>query len=240
MEKDGELIERTRGTPQGGVISPILANLFLHYTFDLWMARTHPDLLWCRYADDGLVHCRTEQEAEAIRAELQARLEVCGLQMHPTKTQIVYCKDNRRRRTYPNVKFDFLGYQFRPRRVATSQRTEFFCGYTPAVSPTALKSMRSTIRSLHIPRQTSGTLAEIAQQINPLLRGWIGYYGRFSRSALFSLVDYVNQKLKAWIMRKYKRFRFHKTRASLFLRKLARDNVELFVHWQLFGTTTFT
>jgi RNA-directed DNA polymerase len=240
MKKDGELIERTRGTPQGGVISPILANLFLHYTFDLWMARTHPDLLWCRYADDGLVHCRTEQEAEAIRAELQARLEVCGLQMHPTKTQIVYCKDNRRRRTYPNVKFDFLGYQFRPRRVATSQRTEFFCGYTPAVSPTALKSMRSTIRSLHIPRQTSGTLAEIAQQINPLLRGWIGYYGRFSRSALFSLVDYVNQKLKAWIMRKYKRFRFHKTRASLFLRKLARDNVELFVHWQLFGTTTFT
>ena len=223
-----------------GVISPILANLFLHYTFDLWMARTHPDLLWCRYADDGLVHCRTEQEAEAIRTELQARLEVCGLQMHPTKTQIVYCKDNRRRRTYPNVKFDFLGYQFRPRRVATSQRTEFFCGYTPAVSPTALKSMRSAIRSLHIPRQTSGTLAEIAQQINPLLRGWIGYYGRFSRSALFSLVDYVNQKLKAWIMRKYKRFRFHKTRASLFLRKLARDNVELFVHWQLFGTTTFT
>jgi RNA-directed DNA polymerase len=240
MEMDGELIERTRGTPQGGVISPILANLFLHYTFDLWMARTHPDLPWCRYADDGLVHCRTEQEAEAIKAELQARLEVCGLQMHPTKTQIVYCKDNRRRRTYPNVKFDFLGYQFRPRRVATSQRTEFFCGYTPAVSPTALKSMRATIRSLHIPRQTSGTLAEIAQQINPLLRGWIGYYGRFSRSALFSLVDYVNQKLKAWIMRKYKRFRFHKTRASLFLRKLARDNAELFIHWQAFGTTTFT
>jgi hypothetical protein len=184
--------------------------------------------------------CRTEQEAEAVRAELQARLAVCGLQMHPTKTKIVYCKDNRRRRTYPNVKFDFLGYQFRPRRVATSQRREIFCGYTPAVSPTALKSMRATIRSLHIPRQTPGTLAEIAQQINPLLRGWIGYYGRFSGSALSSLVDYVNQKLKAWSMRKYKRFRFHKTRASLFLRKLARDNAELFVHWQLFGTTTFT
>ncbi|MGY3621868.1 hypothetical protein ACVJGD_008064 [Bradyrhizobium sp. USDA 10063] len=160
--------------------------------------------------------------------------------MHPTKTQIVYCKDNRRRRTYPRVTFDFLGYQFRPRRVATSHRKEFFCGYTPAVSPTALKAMRATIRSLHIPRQTPGTLAEIAQQINPLLRRWIGYYGRFSRSALFSLVDYVNQKLKAWIMRKYKRFRLHKTGASLFLRKLARDNAELFVHWRLFGTTTFT
>ncbi len=240
MEKDGERTERTRGTPQGGVISPVLSNLFLHYAFDLWMARTHPDLPWCRYADDGLVHCRTEKEAEALRAELQARLAVCGLQIHPTKTQIVYCKDNRRRRTYPNVKFDFLGYQFRPRRVATAQRNEYFCGYTPAVSPAALKSMRETIRSLRIPRQTPGTLAEIAQQINPLLRGWIEYYGRFSRSGLAPLVDYVNQKLKAWIMRKYKRFRFHKTRASVFLRKLAQHNVDLFVHWQSFGTVTFT
>ena len=292
MEKDGERTERTRGTPQGGVISPVCegsacrrhavvrrrraakgcgaphqapastapcagriaewrmaaelrlpdwaSNLFLHYAFDLWMARTHPDLPWCRYADDGLVHCRTEKEAEALRAELQARLAVCGLQMHPTKTQIVYCKDNRRRRTYPNVKFDFLGYQFRPRRVATAQRNEYFCGYTPAVSPAALKSMRETIRSLRIPRQTPGTLAEIAQQINPLLRGWIEYYGRFSRSGLAPLVDYVNQKLKAWIMRKYKRFRFHKTRASVFLRKLAQHNVDLFVHWQSFGTVTFT
>jgi len=173
MEKDGEVIERLRGTPQGGVISPILANLFLHYAFDLWIERTHPDLPWCRYADDGLVHCRTEQEAKALRVELRARLEECGLQMHPTKTQIVYCKDNRRRGTYPIVKFDFLGYQFRPRRVATSQRNELFCGYTPAASPAAMKSMRATIRTLRIPRQTPGTLAEIARQINPLLRGWI-------------------------------------------------------------------
>ncbi|MBB4189827.1 RNA-directed DNA polymerase [Sinorhizobium terangae] len=152
MEKNGEVIERTRGTSQGGVVSPILSNFFLHYAFDVWMTRTHPDLPWCRYADDGLVHCRTEQEAEALMAELQARLAECGLQMHPTKTQIVYCKDNRRREMYPTVKFDFLGYQFRPRQVATSQRNEFFCGYTPAVSPAALKSMRATIKSLNIPR----------------------------------------------------------------------------------------
>jgi len=240
VEKNGEVIERTRGTPQGGVVSPILSNLFLHYAFDVWMTRVHPDLPWCRYADDGLVHCRTEQEAEALMAELQARLAECGLQMHPTKTQIVYCKDNRRREMYPTVKFDFLGYQFRPRQVATSQRNEFFCGYTPAASPAALKSMRATIKSLNIPRQTPGTLAEIAKQINPLLRGWIAYYGRFSRSALVSLADYVNRKLKAWIMRKYKRFRFHKTRASQFLRQLARDRRDLFVHWQAFGTATFT
>jgi RNA-directed DNA polymerase len=239
MEKNGELIERRRGTPQGGVISPILANLFLHYAFDLWMTREHPGLPWCRYADDGLVHCRTEREAQALQATLQTRLEACGLQMHPEKTKIVYCKDNKRKGIYPNVTFDFLGYQFRPRQVATLQRTEFFCGYTPAVSPASLKSMRATIRDLHIPRQTPGTLAEIAKQLNPLLRGWIGYYGRFSPSALATLADYVNQKLKAWIMRKYKRFKGHKTRANLFLRKLARGNASLFVHWQTFGTRTF-
>jgi len=240
MEKNGEIIERTRGTPQGGVVSPILSNLFLHYAFDLWMTRSHPSLPWCRYADDGLVHCRSEQQAEALRAELQSRLAACGLQMHPTKTKIVYCKDQRRKGAYPNVIFDFLGYQFRPRRVATSQRDEFFCGYTPAVSPSALKSIRATIKSLNIPRQTSGTLTELAKQLNPLLRGWIAYYGRFSRSALSTLVDYVNQKLRAWIMRKFKRFQSHKTRANLFLRKLARENPRLFVHWQVFGTNTFT
>ena len=116
VEKEGLLIERTHGTPQGGVISPILSNLFLHYAFDLWMTRTHPGLPWCRYADDGLVHCRSEQEAEALKAELHARLAECGLEMHPTKTKIVYCKDGKRKGRYPNVTFDFLGYQFRPQR----------------------------------------------------------------------------------------------------------------------------
>ena len=88
-QADGTVAERKRGTPQGGVVSPILANLFMHYAFDLWMARTHPDLPWCRYADDGLVHCRTEQEAQALKDELQARLATCRLEMHPTKTKIV-------------------------------------------------------------------------------------------------------------------------------------------------------
>ena len=131
MVRDGMISERTRGTPQGGVISPILSNLLLHYTFDLWMKRTHPDLPWCRYADDGLVHCRTEQEAEALRAELQARLERRRLEMHPTKTKIVYCKDGKRKGTYPNVRFDFLGYQFRPRMVRSSRNGQRFCSFTP-------------------------------------------------------------------------------------------------------------
>jgi RNA-directed DNA polymerase len=108
--EDGTRVERTCGTPQGGVVSPVLANLFLHYAFDLWVARMHPDLPWCRYADDGLVHCRTEQEAQAVKAELQTRLAECRLEMHPTKTRIVYCKDGQRKGKYANRKFDFLGY----------------------------------------------------------------------------------------------------------------------------------
>jgi group II intron reverse transcriptase/maturase len=239
MEQNGVRIERTRGTPQGGVISPILSNLFLHYTFDLWMRRAYPDLPWCRYADDGLVHCRTEQEAEAVRAELQARLEECHLQMHPTKTKIVYCRDARRRASYPNVKFDFLGYEFRPRRVSNPQNGRTFCGFTPAVSPSALKAMRETIRDLNIRQQTQLSLADIADRLNPLLRGWIEYYGRYTPSALSTMLRYVNQTLLRWVMRKFKRFKAHKVRASHFLQKLARDDMGHFVHWRIGMTGTF-
>jgi RNA-directed DNA polymerase len=239
MEENGTRIERMRGTPQGGVISPILSNLFLHYTFDLWMRRTYPDLPWCRYADDGLVHCRTEQEAEAVKAELQARLEECHLQMHPTKTKIVYCRDGRRRASYPNVKFDFLGYEFRPRRVRNPQNGRTFCGFTPAVSPSALKAMRETIRDLNIRQQTQLALADVANRLNPLLRGWIEYYGRYTPSALSPMLRYVNQTLLRWAMRKFKRFKAHKIRASHFLQRLARDGMGLFVHWQIGMTGTF-
>jgi group II intron reverse transcriptase/maturase len=239
MEQNRVRIERTRGTPQGGVISPILSNLFLHYTFDLWMRRAYPDLPWCRYADDGLVHCRTEQEAEAVRAELQARLEECHLQMHPTKTKIVYCRDARRRASYPNVKFDFLGYEFRPRRVSNPQNGRTFCGFTPAVSPSALKAMRETIRDLDIRRQTQLALADIADRLNPLLSGWIEYYGRYTPSALSTMLRYVNQTLLRWVMRKFKRFKAHKVRASHFLQRLVRDDMGCFVHWRLGMTGTF-
>src|SRR3974377_659959 len=216
MEKDGERIERTRGTPQGGVISPILSNLFLHYAFDLWMARTHPDLPWCRYADDGLVHCRNEQEAQALKAELQARLAECRLEMHPTKTKIVYCKDGKRKGKCPNIQFDFLGYCFRPRLVRRSQDGTLFWGFNPAVSASALKAMRAAIRELDLRHRTQLSLGEIARQINPLLRGWIEYYGRYAPSALKPMLRYVNQTLLAWAIRKFKRFRAHKARARRF------------------------
>jgi RNA-directed DNA polymerase len=237
--EDGTRVERTCGTPQGGVVSPILSNLFMHYTFDLWMARTYPNLPWCRYADDGLVHCRVEHEAQVVKAALQARLAECRLEMHPTKTKIVYCKDGNRRGKYPNIKFDFLGYCFRPRLVRRSRDNLLFCSFNPAVSPSALKSMRAKIRELGIRRRTEVSLEEIAFRINPLLRGWINYYGRYAPSALAPLLRYVNQTLQAWARRKFKRFKAHKIRVSHFLQKLSRQNANLFVHWRLGMTGTF-
>ena len=237
--EDGTTKERSCGTPQGGVVSPILANLFMHYAFDVWMTRTHPELPWCRYADDGLVHCRTEQEAETLKVALQARLAECHLEMHPTKTKIVYCKDGKRKGKYPNVKFDFLGYCFRPRRVRRLRDNSLFGGFNPAVSSSAMKAMRETIRDLKLRRQTQLSLQDIAQQLNPLLRGWIAYYGRYAPSALYPVLRYVNQTLVAWAMRKFKRFKRHKVPASQFLQRLATEYVDLFVHWRIGMTGVF-
>jgi RNA-directed DNA polymerase len=231
VQKDGEKIARDRGTPQGGVVSPVLSNVFLHYAFDVWMRRTHPDLLWCRYADDGLVHCRSEQEARAIKAELRARLAECHLELHPTKTRIVYCKNWARTRKYPNIQFEFLGYCFRPRLVRNTEG-KLFCGFNPAVSPSAMRAMRATVRKLSIRSQTQRSLNDIAALLNPILRGWIQYYGRFIPSALQPVLRYVNQALVAWAMRKFKRFKRRKTRASLFFQRLVKECPSLFAHWK--------
>ncbi len=229
---DGTRVERTRGTPQGGVVSPVLANLFMHYAFDVWMTRTHPETPWCRYADDGLVHCRTEQAAQAIKAALEARLRQCGLEMHPDKTKIVYCKDGQRKGKYPNTQFDFLGYTFRPRLVKNRKRNSMFVNFTPAVSNAALKSMRQTTRKGNFRNRSNLSLAEIARLHNPILRGWLGYYGRFCRSAMYPVLRHFNRTLVAWAMKKFKRLHGHKIRASRFLKGIAEKCPYLFVHWQ--------
>jgi RNA-directed DNA polymerase len=239
MERDGVRMARMRGTPQGGVISPVLANLFLHYTFDLWMKRTYPHLLWCRYADDGLVHCRTEQEAEALKAALHARLAECQLELHPDKTRIVYCKDVKRNAEYPIVTFDFLGYCFRPRLVKNTRTKQLFWGFNPAVSPGALKDIRSTIRALKFRRQTHLSLEDISQRLNPLLRGWIGYYGRYTPTALQPLFRHVDLTLVGWARRKFKRFGARLTQAHCFIKQVARDKVDLFTHWRLAANGSF-
>jgi RNA-directed DNA polymerase len=240
LREDGTLIERARGTPQGGVVSPVLANLFLHYTFDLWMARTFPHLRWCRYADDGLVHCRTEKEARAVWIALNSRMAECCLELHPTKTKIVYCRDGRRKGKFENVAFDFLGYGFRPRSVKGPASQRMLCGYTPAVSKPALNAMRSKIRSMTLRKRTEVTLDDIARELNPITRGWIAYYGRYTRSALYPLVRYIDQTLAVWIKRKYKRFHRRLGQAREFLTKIARESPRLFVHWQLGASSGLT
>jgi RNA-directed DNA polymerase len=230
---DGTQVERTRGTPQGGVVSPLLANLFLHYAFDVWVTRTFPGVPWCRYADDGLAHCKTEQEARAIMDALRARLAECHLEMHPDKTRIVYCKDVRRKSNHPNTKFDFLGYAFRPRLVKNRRDNNLFVRFTPAVSAKALKAMRQTTRQLNYRNRTDLSLEEISRLHNPVLRGWIAYYGRFYPSALYPVFRHFNMTLVSWAMKKYQRLTGHKTRAALFLERIAKRQPHLFVHWQL-------
>jgi RNA-directed DNA polymerase len=229
---DGTRVERTRGTPQGGVISPVLANLFLHYAFDVWMKRTYPRLPWCRYADDGLVHCRSEQEAQAVKEALEARLKQCGLQMHPDKTKTVYCKDGSRKGKYPNTKFDFLGYTFRPRAVKNRKRNSIFVSFTPAVSKAAVKAMQEKTRKLNYRNRTELSLEDISRLHNPVLRGWMEYYGRYSPSAMYPILRHFNKTLVAWAMRKYGRLKGHKRRAGLFVEGIAKRQPQLFVHWQ--------
>lgn len=229
---DGTLLERAQGTPQGGVVSPILANLFSHYTFDVWMTRNFPGNPWCRYADDGLVHCRTESQALAIKSALGERFAECQLEMHPEKTKIAYCKDSSRRKDYPITEFDFLGYTFRPRRALNRKRKSLFINFTPAVSNNAVKAMRQRTRKLNYRNRTELSLAEISQYYNPVLRGWLTYYGKFSRSAMYPVFRHFNKTLVAWAMRKYKKLKGHKIRAGRFIEQIARREPHLFVHWQ--------
>ena len=229
---DGTLVERTKGTSQGGVTSPVLSNLFLHYVFDVWMGKHHPGKPWCRYADDGLVHCRSEAEAQALLASLKQRFEMCGLKLHPEKTKIVYCKDGIRRKQYPTTQFTFLGYDFRSRSAFNPKTNKVFQNFSPAVSKSAIKSMRAHIRESGIRNRTDLNLKEIADKYNPILSGWIGYYGCYHRTALNSVMLYFNQSLKAWAMRKYKKLRGRKTRASLFIQKVQRESPQLFSHWR--------
>jgi RNA-directed DNA polymerase len=229
---DGTLVERTRGTPQGGVISPVLANLFLHYAFDQWMARTFPGIPWCRYADDGLVHCGSEREALALKVALAARFIACGLELHPDKTRIVYCKDGSRKGKYPCTKFDFLGYTFRPRVVKNSKRDSIFVSFTPAVSAAALKNMRQTIRRWNFRNRTNLSLEDISRLFNPVLRGWLEYYGRYCPSGMYPVLRHFNKTLVSWARRKFRRLQRHKTRAGRFMEDISNRQPGLFVHWK--------
>ena len=229
---NGNEIERNQGTPQGGVVSPVLANLFLHYAFDAWMRRENPNIPFCRYADDGLAHCNSREEAESLLQSIADRFEACGLKIHPKKSKIIYCKDSNRGEEYDNICFDFLGYRFQPRRCATAS-VKPHPNFLPAVSGGSRKSMHRVIRKWHIQLKSDKTLDDLSRMFNPILRGWFQYYGKFYPSELQRIWKNLNDYLVRWVRRKYKRFARHKTHARVYLNKIARANPNLFVHWKL-------
>lgn len=229
---DGEVISRSCGTPQGGVISPVLSNLFLHYAFDMWMMANHKGKKWSRYADDGITHCRTEKEAQALLATLKQRFAVCGLELHPEKTRIVYCKDGRRNCDYPNTTFKFLGYEFRRRMVKGSNNRRFL-SFTPAICKEAKKDICRTIRETGIRNRSDLSLEEIALWLNPMINGWINYYGKFNKSAMKPVMRQINFTLIKWCTHKYKAFRHSKAKACRFMIEMFEKRPSLFAHWKL-------
>ena len=232
QDSNGQLLARDKGTPQGGVVSPILSNLFMHYVFDMWMKQNYPNRPWSRYADDGLVHLKTEQEAREMHLALKKRFEECGLELHSEKTRIVYCKPGRANKKYPNRTFDFLGYTFASRWCKNRTTKAMFLGFTPAVSQSSLKAMRSKTRKSNVRKRTDLSLQEIAKWYNPVLQGWLNYYGKYTKSGLYPIWRHFNNTLISWVRRKYKHFRSHKVRASLFIQKVAKRQPGLFVHWK--------
>lgn len=226
---DGTLQKRDRGTPQGSAVSPVLANLFMHYAFDLFLAREFPSVDFERYADDAVVHCVTERQARQVWAALEARMEEVGLRLHPDKTKLVYCKDTRRRGSSEHTSFKFLGYTFAPRK-ARYPDGKAFTSFLPAVSPEALKAMGQQVREWRLHRRTRLELDELADWINPIVSGWMTYYGRFYRSQLYPFLRRINTYLMRWARKKYKRLRGYK-RLRAWWTGLIQRAAGLFKHW---------
>ena len=228
--KDGTLTERTSGTPQGGVISPVLANLFLHYTFDDFMAKEFPNIPWARYADDGIAHCASLKQAKYLQRRLEERFQLFGLELNLEKTKIVYCKDDDRQRDYPTISFDFLGYTFRPRH-SKNKYGKFFTNFLPAIADKAKKAIRKVVRSWRLQLKADKTLQDISNMFNKKIQGWINYYGHFYKSEMYSVLRYINNCLVKWVRRKYKK-RKHRRRAEYWLGAIAQRERNLFAHWK--------
>lgn len=236
--QDGSLKPRTKGTPQGGVISPLLANLYLHYVFDKWIQIHFPKILFERYADDIVIHCRTRDDANKLLKAIEARFNECHLEINSEKTKITYCRDSNRKLNYPNYEFNFLGYTFRPRK-SINKKGAYFVSFSPAASARATKLMRKRLKMWLLHRQVSKSIEEIADMINPILRGWINYYGKFYPSALVETFSCLNRRIAKWASRKYKHMRGRKRRASEWLMKISSQRPNLFAHWRNEGKAAF-
>ena len=227
---DGTLLDRKKGTPQGGVISPLLSNLFLHYAFDKWMERSFPELPFERYADDVICHCVSERQAKHLLNNIKSRLAQCRLELNVQKTKIVYCKDSNRKGSYVNESFDFLGFTFRP-RLSRNRNGRYFVNFSPAASNKATKAIRQGIRSWNLHRRTDKSLEDFAHMFNPIIRGWINYYGSYCKSALYRTFWHLDRILSRWASRKYKRLRGRQRRAQQWLRGIRKRQPLLFAHW---------
>jgi RNA-directed DNA polymerase len=229
---DGTIMVRKRGVPQGGVISPVLSNLFMHYAFDKWMERQFPERPFCRYADDGLVHCEDEAQAKAIKIALASRLQECGLEMHPDKTKIVYCKDDDRTKEHSVTSFDFLGYTFRPRR-SKNRWGKYFINFSPAMSAKAGKAIRQEVRRWRLHLRSDKSLLDLSRMFKAKIQGWINYYGRFYKSVMYPTLRHINRKLSLWATRKYKKLKHHRRRAEYRLGCIAKKYPSMFPHWKM-------
>ena len=228
--QDGTIIERTAGTPQGGVISPVLANLFLHYVFDDFMSKEFPNIPWVRYADDGALNCVSIKQAKYIIKVLDKRFKTFGLELNLSKTKIVYCKEDDRKGNYENISFDFLGYTFKPRH-AKNKYGKYFTSFLPAMSDKAQKAVRKEIRNLKLQLKSDKTLKDIANMFNSKIQGWINYYSHFYKSEVVYTLNYINRCLVKWVRRKYKK-RNSRKRAINWLREIAKRDTKLFAHWK--------
>jgi RNA-directed DNA polymerase len=226
---NGTLQQRDRGTPQGSAVSPVLANLFMHYAFDTWMVRNHPGVQFERYADDAVVHCVSERQAGRLVAAIADRMAEVGLRLHPAKTRIVYCKDGKRRLDHEHTSFTFLGFTFRARK-ARGRNGKNFTSFLPAISKDALKKVSGAVRRWRLHRKTGHSLADLASWINPIVRGWMQYYGAYYRSALYPLLQRINAYLVRWLRKKFKRLRALK-KAMACWRRINRQQPNAFAHW---------
>lgn len=229
--KDGTLVARDRGSPQGSVVSPLLSNIFMHHVFDDWMRTEFASLPFERYADDGLVHCASERQAKTVRDAIAKRLALYKLELHPEKTRIVYCKDADRTGSYEHERFDFLGFTFRP-RLSKNRWGKHFVNFSPAISDNAEKKIRETIRSWRLNLRSDKSLSDLAHMFNTEVQGWINYYGRFYKSALYPSLRQLNNYLVRWATRKYKKLKRHSTRAMRWLACIAQREPTLFAHWR--------
>jgi RNA-directed DNA polymerase len=231
---DGTTVERTKGTPQGSVVSPILSNLFLHYSFDMWMQRSFPYVPWCRYADDGLLHCSSKEQAEFIKAMIDNRFKECGLELHSEKTKIVHCKKVEQKQENEVKEFIFLGYTFRQRTAKRSSDGLLFNSFMPAVSQIAMKEMRRTIKhGWSLQSKQHWDLESLAKEINPVIRGWIAYYGKFYPSAMCPIYRCIDRRLKIWAKRKFENLSHSDVRGSKWLKHIYKSNPTLFAHWKV-------